>query len=129
MMTEKDKNSRVIEQSFEVTGMTCAVCASHVQKATERLEGVLQSDVNLATEKLTVKFDLNLVDFEKLTGSEDFSFLMDEAPGIYGFLGARSDKVPGSELSNHHECFTVDEDALHHGSAIAAQFAYDFLNR
>ena len=70
-----------------------------------------------------------LVDFEKLTGSEDFSFLMDEAPGIYGFLGARSDKVPGSELSNHHECFTVDEDALHHGSAIAAQFAYDFLSR
>ena len=66
MMTEKDKNSRIIEQSFEVTGMTCAVCASHVQKATARLEGVLQSDVNLATDKLTVKFDLNLVDFEKL---------------------------------------------------------------
>lgn len=70
-----------------------------------------------------------LADFEKLTGSEDFSFLMDETPGIYGFIGARSDKVPGSELSNHHERFTVDEDALHHGAAISAQFAYDFLNK
>lgn len=70
-----------------------------------------------------------LVGFEKLTGSEDFSFLMDETPGIYGFLGARSSKVPGSKLSNHHECFTVDEDVLHHGAAIAAQFACDFLNR
>ena len=86
--------------------------------------------VDIAQSAATKLFgDDILVGFEKLTGSEDFSFLMDEAPGVYGFLGARSDKVSGSELSNHHECFTVDEDALHHGAAIAAQFAYDFLNR
>lgn len=85
--------------------------------------------VNIAQNAAVKLFgDDILVGFEKLTGSEDFSFLMDEVPGIYGFLGARSDKVPGSELSNHHECFTVDEDALHHGAAIAAQFAYDVLN-
>lgn len=68
-----------------------------------------------------------LADLDMLTGSEDFSFLMDEAPGVFGFLGGRSKDVPGSELSNHHECYTVDEDALHHGAAVAAQFAYDFL--
>ncbi|KAF5035020.1 putative hydrolase YxeP [anaerobic digester metagenome] len=86
--------------------------------------------VDMARNAATKLFgDDILFDLEKLTGSEDFSFLMDEAPGIYGFLGARSDKVPGSELSNHHECFTVDENALHHGAAISAQFAYDFLNR
>lgn len=65
-MTETNENSRVTEQSFSVTGMTCAVCAGHVQKATAKMKGVLQSDVNLATEKLTVKYDADLVDFEKL---------------------------------------------------------------
>lgn len=65
----------------------------------------------------------------KLTGSEDFCFLMEKAPGAYAFLGGRSEKVPGSGLSNHHECYTVDEDSLRHGAAIAAQFAYDFLGK
>lgn len=70
-----------------------------------------------------------LTGFEKLTVAEDFSFLMAEAPGFYGFIGAQSDAVPGSALSNHHECFTVDENALRHGAAISAQFAYDVLNQ
>ena len=65
-MADKADGREIIEQSFEVTGMTCAVCASHVQKATAKMEGVLQSDVNLATEKLTVKYNPALVDFEKL---------------------------------------------------------------
>lgn len=70
-----------------------------------------------------------LVDYEKLTGSEDFSELMDKVPGVYAFLGARSEKTEGSGYSNHHEKFTPDEDALHHGAAIAAQFAYDYLKK
>ncbi|MEG1850119.1 MAG: amidohydrolase, partial [Oscillospiraceae bacterium] len=68
-----------------------------------------------------------LVGLEKMTGSEDFAFLMEKAPAIYGFLGARSEKVAGSGLPNHHECFTVDEESLGRGAAIAAQFAADFL--
>jgi len=68
-----------------------------------------------------------LVPMEKLTGSEDFSFLMEESPGIYGFIGGRSPEVAGSELPNHHEKFTVDENVLHRGSAITAQFTQDFL--
>ncbi|MGF6905626.1 amidohydrolase [Fusobacterium sp. PH5-44] len=69
-----------------------------------------------------------LVEMEKLTGSEDFSYYQEKIPGVYGFIGARSAEVPGSEKSNHHECFTVDEKALERGAAVAAQFAYDFLN-
>lgn len=65
-MAERQDDPKVARQSFLVTGMSCAVCAGHVQKATSKLEGVLQSDVNLATEKLTVTYDPNIVDFEKL---------------------------------------------------------------
>lgn len=70
----------------------------------------------------------NLVHYEKITGSEDFSYLMDGVRSVYGFIGARSAEVPGSELSNHHECFTVDERALHCGAGVMAQFAVDFVN-
>jgi amidohydrolase len=66
---------------------------------------------------------------DKITGSEDFAYLMDGVRSVYGFIGARSPDVPGSELSNHHECFTVDERSLHRGAGVMAQFAADFLAR
>ena len=70
----------------------------------------------------------SLVKMEKITGGEDFSLLMEKAPGIFGYIGTRNPEVPGSEKINHHECFTVDEDALIRGTAVAVQFALDYLN-
>ena len=70
----------------------------------------------------------SLVEMEKITGGEDFSLLMEKAPGIFGYIGTRNTKVPGSEKINHHECFIVDEDALIRGTAVAVQFALDYLN-
>ena len=70
----------------------------------------------------------SLVEMEKITGGEDFSLLMEKAPGIFGYIGTRNTKVPGSEKINHHECFTVDEDTLIRGTAVAVQFALDYLN-
>ena len=70
----------------------------------------------------------SLVEMEKITGGEDFSLLMEKAPGIFGYIGTRNTKVSGSEKINHHECFTVDEDALIRGTAVAVQFALDYLN-
>src|SRR5437667_12243996 len=40
-----------------VTGMTCASCVRHVEKALRRVDGVANVTVNLATEKATVAFD------------------------------------------------------------------------
>ncbi|MSQ24586.1 MAG: cadmium-translocating P-type ATPase [Chloroflexi bacterium] len=45
------------ELSLPVTGMTCASCVMHVEKAIKRVKGVVSVDVNLATEKATVAFD------------------------------------------------------------------------
>lgn len=53
-------------KSYTVTGMTCASCAAHVQKATAKLDGVELSEVNIATEKLNVRYDGQKLDFEKL---------------------------------------------------------------
>ncbi|MDD5018784.1 MAG: heavy-metal-associated domain-containing protein, partial [Eubacteriales bacterium] len=54
------------EKSFGVTGMTCAACAAHVQKAVAKLGGVEWCDVNIATEKMTVRYDENAVLFADL---------------------------------------------------------------
>ena len=68
-----------------------------------------------------------LIEMEKITGGEDFSLLMEKIPGIFGFIGTRNPNVAGSEKINHHECFTVDEDSLIRGTAVAVQFAIDYL--
>lgn len=45
------------DKSFAIEGMNCASCASHVEKAASKVEGISYASVNLATERLTVKFD------------------------------------------------------------------------
>src|SRR5687767_9425201 len=45
------------EITFPVTGMTCASCVRRIEKALNKVEGVEQANVNLATEKATVSFD------------------------------------------------------------------------
>ena len=60
-------------------------------------------------------------------GAEDFSNLMAKSPGFFGFIGCYNENL-GTIYNNHHEKFDVDESKLHMGSALAAQFAYDFLN-
>jgi len=72
--------------------------------------------------------ETGLSDMEKLMGSEDFAWYLDKIPGVYGILGAKSDDVPGSDISLHNECYSPDENALEMGVAVTAQFACDYLN-
>jgi metal-dependent amidase/aminoacylase/carboxypeptidase family protein len=65
---------------------------------------------------------------DSLMGSEDYSLFMEKVPGFFGFIGAKNEEK-GIVYSNHHEKFTVDEDSLERGAALAAQFAADFLNK
>jgi len=54
----------MIESSYKVTGMTCSACAAHVQRAVSKLDGVEACEVNIATEKLNVKYDESKHSFE-----------------------------------------------------------------
>ncbi|HKM39739.1 MAG TPA: amidohydrolase [bacterium] len=67
-----------------------------------------------------------LVDMPPLTGSEDFPFFAQRAPGAYVFLGV-GNKEKGIGWPLHHSQFDVDEDALPIGVAIQAQLALDYL--
>lgn len=49
-------NKSTQEITLPITGMTCASCVSHVEKALNGVPGVAQTSVNLATERATVHF-------------------------------------------------------------------------
>lgn len=42
---------------LQIEGMTCAACAKRIEKVTSKLHGVLESNVNYATEKLSISFE------------------------------------------------------------------------
>ena len=61
-----------------------------------------------------------------LMSSEDFSWYMDRIPGIFTYIGS-SNPEKGITGTNHQSTYDVDEDVLKRGSALAAQFAWDYL--
>ena len=60
---------------FDVSGMTCAACSAHVQKAVSSLPGVNEADVSLLTNSMVVSFDdsvneMDICDAVKKAGYE-----------------------------------------------------------
>lgn len=56
------------EATLQITGMTCAACATRIEKGLNKMDGVENATVNLALEKATVKYDatkVNVEDVEK----------------------------------------------------------------
>src|SRR3954453_14882270 len=56
------------EVRLDITGMTCASCATRIERKLNKLDGV-QADVNYATEAATVRFDPARVDTDRLLGT------------------------------------------------------------
>lgn len=50
-------SEKTMESQFQITGMTCAACATRIEKGLKKMTGVEEANVNLALEKATVKFD------------------------------------------------------------------------
>ena len=51
-----------MKERFDVTGMTCSACSSHVEKSVSKLTGVENVSVNLPTNSMQVEFDENKLD-------------------------------------------------------------------
>ena len=62
------------------------------------------------------------------TGAEDFSYLAQEVPGFYFWLGIRPPRTrPEDAAPNHSPLFRVDEDAIPLGVLAMANLAVDWL--
>ena len=55
----KDLGYAVVNEKteFDITGMTCAACATRIEKGLTKLDGVAKANVNLALEKATVEYN------------------------------------------------------------------------
>lgn len=53
----KPRSKRLKKVSFPVTGMSCASCASKIEKGLSSLSGIVDASVNFAAEKVTVSYD------------------------------------------------------------------------
>lgn len=48
-------------KTLKIEGMTCAACAKTIERVTKKIDGVIESNVNFATEKLNIVFDISKV--------------------------------------------------------------------
>ena len=55
-----------MKKTLKIEGMTCSACANRVERITKKLEGVENSTVNFATEKLIVNIDENIIGYSEI---------------------------------------------------------------
>jgi len=85
---------------IKIGGMTCASCAQTIENALKKTEGIVEANVNLATEKAVVVYDPQEIDYEGIKE-------VIEATG-YQVLGieegaAKYEKVIEEEQRKFHE--------------------------
>ena len=51
-----------MKEKFDVTGMSCSACSSHVEKSVSKLEGIKTVSVNLLTNSMQVEYDETKLD-------------------------------------------------------------------
>lgn len=66
MVEQRIAKQALKEQTFDITGMTCAACANRIEKGLNKMQGVEQANVNLALEKATVKYHSDEVTVENM---------------------------------------------------------------
>ncbi|PTY80780.1 copper-translocating P-type ATPase [Heyndrickxia sporothermodurans] len=61
-------SNEIKETDYQIIGMTCAACATRIEKGLKKMDGVKEANVNLALEKSSIKYDPEVVsdqDFQK----------------------------------------------------------------
>lgn len=77
-------------KSFKIEGMTCAACAKAVERATKKLDGVEESSVNLATEKMNISFDegkVTVEDIQKAVEKAGYKAAIESLTKSFGIEG------------------------------------------
>src|ERR671921_90525 len=75
----------VRETTFSVSGMTCASCVGRVEKALEKVPGVLEASVNLANERATVAYlagEVEPKDLEKVIEGAGYGVVREEDSSV-----------------------------------------------
>ena len=56
----------MVKKNYQLRGVTCQVCVNKIERKVGKLEGVEETVVNLSNGKLTIEYDENLLNSEKI---------------------------------------------------------------
>jgi len=80
-MTESAVQNKEHKESFPVTGMSCAACATSVETSLKKTKGVKEAGVNYATHTAWARFDdsiVTLVDLRQSVQAAGYDLIIDE---------------------------------------------------
>ena len=75
--------NKIEKQTFEIEGMSCAVCAGVIERTLNKLEGVNSALVNYASHAAVIEFEPAVIPPEKLQSavqSAGYDLLLEEKP-------------------------------------------------
>lgn len=78
---QPEPSGRIERATLRITGMTCASCAQNIERALNKIEGVISATVNFSIEKATVEYDPAVVNrgvFEKAITELGYGVARDE---------------------------------------------------
>lgn len=55
-----------VKEIYPVLGMTCASCVRKIESVLGKTEGVIEAAVNFASEKVTIEYDNDKINLEKI---------------------------------------------------------------
>ncbi len=54
------------KETYPVLGMTCASCVRKIETVLGKTEGIVEASVNFASEKVTIEYDNDQIDLQKI---------------------------------------------------------------
>lgn len=55
-----------IKETYPVIGLSCASCVKKIETVLNKTEGVIEANVNFASEKATIEYDDEMISMDKL---------------------------------------------------------------
>lgn len=89
-----------MKERFDVTGMTCSACSSHVEKSVGKLTGVENVSVNLLTNSMQVEFDENKLDTAGIIKAVEDAGYGAAVKDEHAQSGAKTSGQSGSQENN-----------------------------
>ena len=89
-----------MKERFDVTGMTCSACSSHVEKSVGKLTGVENVSVNLLTNSMQVEFDENKLDTAGIIKAVEDAGYGAAVKDEHAKFGAKTSGQSGSQENN-----------------------------
>ena len=122
--TFKPETRTLVLDSFEqITNGVSTAMGCQVVIDLQTVTSAVINDPDLTKQVLAVAETLfpqaEISTNERTMGSEDMSFMMQEIPGCYFFVGS-ADPSRGLDAGHHHPKFDFNEDALVTGAALMA---------